>query len=92
MGQVGVDGAGAVPQKSGKVMHLPGLPGFQDHGNRGPLLGPHQMLLQSGQRQKRRHGDMVFVHAAVGEDQDIGALPDDPVHLYEQIINRLLKT
>ncbi len=34
---------------------------------------------------------MVFVHAAVGEDQDICALPDDPVHLYEQIINRLLK-
>ena len=48
MGQVGVDGAGAIPQKGCEMMHLPGLPGFQDHGNRGSLLGPYQMLLQAG--------------------------------------------
>ena len=45
VGQVGVDGAGTVPQQGGKMMHLPGLPGFQDHGHRGPFLGPYQMLL-----------------------------------------------
>ena len=34
---------------------------------------------------------MIFIHAPVREDQDIGAFADCPVYLDEQVVDRFLQ-
>ena len=64
---------GAVAQEGGEVVDVPRLGALQDHGDRGALFRPHQILLQGGHRQQGGDGDMVLVHPPVGEDEDVGA-------------------
>ena len=63
--QIGVDGAGAIPQKGCKMVHLPGLPGLQYHCKGRPFFRLNQMLLQSGHGQQGGDGHMVFIYAPV---------------------------
>ena len=65
LGQIGVDGLGAVAQEGGEVVDVPGLGALQDHGDCGALFRPHQILLQGGHRQQRGDGYMVLVHPTV---------------------------
>ena len=55
------------------MVHIARLCAFEDDGDRGALLRAHQILLHGGDRQQRRDGDMVLIHAAVGEDEDVRA-------------------
>ena len=71
--EIGVDGARAVAEEGGEVVHIARLCAFEDDGDRGALLRAHQILLHGGDRQQRRDGDMVLIHAAVGEDEDVRA-------------------
>ena len=86
VGQVGVDGAGAVAQQTGEVVHLPGLPGLQNEGHGRALLGLHQVLVHRRHRQQGRDGYVVFVHPTVGQDQDGGPLAVGLVHLDKQLL------
>ncbi len=45
LGQIGIDGAGAIAEKRCKVMHLPGLPGLHDKRHACFLLRHHQMTV-----------------------------------------------
>ena len=65
LGQIGVDGLGAVAQEGGEVVDVPRLRALQDHGDGGALFCPHQVLLQSGDRQQGGDGHVVFVHPPV---------------------------
>ena len=78
-GQVGVDGRRAVPQKCREVVDLPRLRSFQHQRDRRPLFGPDQVFGDGRNRQQRGDRHMVFIHPAVGEDDDVIAVPVGPV-------------
>ena len=80
VGQVGVHGPYAEAQKGRDLMHVPGFAALQDQGHRRPLPGLHQVLFHGRHRQQRRDRHMVLVHAAVRENNDVGALGRGPVH------------
>ena len=91
MGQIGVDRPRAEAQQRGEVVNVAGLAALQNDGNGGALLGAHQMLLQRRHRQQRRDGHMVFIHAAVGQDQDVGAVAVGAVAADEQPVQRTVQ-
>src|SRR5699024_1246365 len=72
VGEVGVDGAGAVAQQGRKVVHLPRLGAFEDKAQGGRLFGADQILAHRRHRQQAGDGDVVFVDVPVGEDDDVG--------------------
>ena len=84
LGEIRVDGLGAVAQERREVVDVPGLRALQDHGHGGALFRPNQILLQGGDRQQGGDGNMVLVHTAVRQDQDVGAVFIGPVRLHEQ--------
>ncbi len=90
--QIGVDRPCPVAQQRSKMMYIPRLGRFEDHRYRRALAGTHQMLLQRRNRQQRRDRHMVFVHATVRKDDDVGAVPEGPVcgdpHLVERALQR----
>ena len=55
------------------MMHIARLRTLEDHGDRRALLCPDQILLYSRNGQQRRDRNVVFVHAAIGKDQNIRA-------------------
>ena len=65
-------------------MDVPGLRTLQNEGDGGALLGADQILLQGADRQQRGNGHMVFIHAPVGENENVGTLLVGPVHVDEQ--------
>ncbi|MPM52524.1 hypothetical protein SDC9_99284 [bioreactor metagenome] len=89
--EIGIHGLRAIAQQRGKMMHVPRLRAFQNHGQGGALLGAHQMLLQGGNRQKGGDGHVVFIHAPVGENQDIRPLAVSPVAVDKQAVQRVLQ-
>ena len=91
VGQIRVDRPRAEAQQRGEVVHVAGLAALQDHGDGGALLGAHQVLLQRGDRQQRGNGHVVFIHAAVGQDQDVRAVAVGPVAADEQAIQRAIQ-
>ena len=86
--QIRIDGAGPVAQQRREMMHLARLSGLQNDGDAGPLLRPHQMLLQSGYRQQRRDRHMILVHSPVGQNENVHSVPVGPVRLHEQAVDR----
>ena len=89
--QIGVYRTGAVSQQRGKMMHFPWLSGFQDQRQRRLFFRVDQMLVNGGNRQKRRHGHMIFIHPTVGKYQDIGAVLIRFIHLHKQPVDRTLQ-
>lgn len=48
------------------------------------------MLVYGGNCQQRRDCNMVFIHTAVGKNQDIRTLPVRLIHLYEQMLQHAI--
>ena len=48
------------------------------------------MLVYGGNCQQRRDCNMVFIHTAVGKNQDIRTLPVRLIHLYEQMLQHTI--
>ena len=92
MCQIGVDGAGTIAQQGGKVMHLAGFCAFQNEGQRGALLGADQVLRNRRHGQQTGNGHMVFIHIAVGQDDDVGTLLVSTIHFKEDAVNGLFQT
>ena len=91
LGQVGVDGPGTVAKQGRKVVNVPGLRGFQDHGHRRPLLGADQILLGGGDGKQGGNRHVVFIHPPVRQNDDIGAVPVGPVHLNEEPVQGIFQ-
>ena len=72
-------------------MHLARLAAFQNDRQRGSALGDDKMTVKRGDRQQRRNGKMVLVHAPVGEDEDVRPLVVRLIRLDEQAGDRLGK-
>ena len=89
--QIRIDGAGSVAQKRGEVVDLPRLAALQYERQLRPVLRADQVLLHGGNRQQRRDRKMIFVHIPVGEDEEIGPLPQRAVRLEEQIFQGVLQ-
>ncbi len=66
LGQIRVNGLGAVAQEGGKVMHISWFCALQDHRDGRTLLGTNQILLQSADRQQGGNRNMVLIHTPVG--------------------------
>ena len=92
MCQIRVDCAGTIAQQGCKMMHLSWFTGLQNDGHGCSLLGPYQMLLESGYRQQRRDCHMVLIHTAVRQDQNIHAITICTVSFHEQSVNRFFQT
>ena len=90
--KIGIDRAGTIAQKGGKMMHLPRLTGLQNNCHSGSLFRAHKVLMQGGNGKQRRNRHMVLVHASVREDQHIDAVPVRSVHLHKEPVDRLLQT
>ena len=88
MCQIGADCPGAEAQKGGHLVHVPGLAALQDQGDGSAPFCLHQMLLDTGDCQQGRNGHMVFIHAAVGQDDDITALSRCAVHSNVELVQR----
>ena len=91
VGQIGVDGPGAVTQQRGEVVDVPGLGALQDHGDGRALLGADQVLLQGRHGQQGGNGHVVLVHAPVREDDDIGPVAVGPVAVDEEMVQGLFQ-
>ena len=87
LGEIGVDGAGTITQQGCKMVDIPRLCGFQNDGDRRPLFGAHQILLNGGHRQQGRNGHVIFVHAPVRENDDVCAVPIGTVTFHKQPIH-----
>lgn len=70
--QIGVDRPCAISQQRGKMMHIARFAAFKDDGNSRAPLGAHQMLLHCRNCEQRGNRNMIFIHAAIGEDDNIG--------------------
>src|SRR5260370_5745073 len=58
-------------------MHdLAGFAGFDDQGHLRALPFAHQIIVQRGQGQQRRNRRVVFVEAAIAQNQDAIAIAD----------------
>ena len=86
LGEIGVDGLGTVAQKGGEVVNVPGLRALQNHGDRCPLFGPNQVLLQGAHRQEGGNRHVILIHAPVRENDNVGALLIGPVHIHHQTV------
>ena len=72
-GQVGIDGAGAVADQQGEVMHLARLAALEDQADLGARAFADQVMMHAGDRQQRRDRRVVAVDAAVGQDDEVVA-------------------
>ena len=72
VGQVGVHRPGAVAQKGGHLVHVPGFPTLQNDGDRRTLSRLDEVLLQGRHRQQGGDGHVVLIHPPVREDQQVG--------------------
>ena len=91
VGEVGVDGAGAVAQQGREVVDLPRLGALEDEGEGGGLLGADQVLAHRRHRQQAGDGDVVLVDAAVGQDDDVGPVLIGAVHLQKDPVDGLFQ-
>ena len=91
LGQIGIDGAGAVAEQGRELVHLSGLAALQNQGHAGPLLGGNQMLVQARHSQQGGNRHMVLIHAPVRDNQDIDALPVRPVRIHVQAVHSLFQ-
>ena len=87
--QIRIDGACAVGKQRGKVMHLARLAAFQHDRKRGAAFCDDQMLMQRRHREQGRNCQTVFIHAPVGQNQDVRAVVDRLVRFDKQAVDRL---
>ena len=68
-----------------------GLCGLQNNGDSGTALIADEVLLNGRYRKKRRDGDMVLIHATVGQDDDVGAVLISLVALDKEMVDSLFQ-
>ena len=74
-GEVGIHRARAVADEQREVMHLARLAALDDEADLRARAFADQVMVHAGHGQQRGDGRVLGVHAAVGEDHDVGARP-----------------
>ena len=67
--QIRIDRARPIAAEQGEVHHFARLAGFGDQRNLSSRFFPHQQVVHGGQRQQAWDGRVIFVHAAIGKNQ-----------------------
>ena len=67
--EIGIDRARAVSAEQSKVHDFAGLAGFGDQRNLCSRFFPDQQIVYRGQRQQARDWSVIFIHAAIGKNQ-----------------------
>jgi len=68
---VGIDRLGTIACQGGKMMDLQGRPGLHHQARLGAQALADQMVVHGGGCQQRRDSDIVGIHVAVRQDQDV---------------------
>ena len=89
--QIRIDCTCTISEECCEMMYLSRLTGLQDQGKGSALLCFYKMLMYCGNRQQGRDRHMVLIHTAVRKDQDVCALTEGFVYLYEQTVNGTFK-
>ena len=89
--KVRVDRPRAVAEQRCKMVHIARLRALEDDGDRGAFLGADQILFDRRNRKQRRHGNVVLVHAAVGQNDDIRAVAIGAVTFDKQLVQCLFQ-
>src|SRR5262249_54442262 len=71
--EVRIDGAAAVPDQQGKVVHLARFSGFKDQSDACARAFPNQVMVNAGNRKHGRNWSHVGPNSTVGENDDIEA-------------------
>lgn len=90
--QIRIDRAYPIAEQQRIMMHFPRLARFQQQADLRPRPLPNEMVMQAGYRQQRRNGRFLFADAAVGEDEQIVPLPNDPIRRFAHRLQRLAET
>src|SRR5262249_29249181 len=90
--EVGVDGAAAVANEQGEMMHFARFARFEHQTHAGASAFPNEVMVQAGNGQQRRDGGVVEVNAAVGKNDDVVALLDRLAGLSKQGVQGLFQT
>ena len=69
--KVGIDGGAAVTNERAEVMHFARLAGFEHQSDARALAFANQEMVQRGNGQQRGNDGVVFIHAAIAEDDDV---------------------
>ncbi len=88
-GDVRVDGAGPVTDEQGKVMDFARFAGFQNQADARAGAFANEMMMQTGHGQQGGNGSQFLVHAAVGQNEDIGAGLDRAGGAHAKVLHRL---
>ena len=71
-----MDGFCTESGKNGKVMNFTCRSGFNHQTCRGSQSFLDQMQVNGRRGQQRRNGNVIGVHLAIGQDQDVAAILD----------------
>ena len=85
--QVWIDSTCAITKKCCEMMYFSRFTGLQDQRKGCTLLCFYKVLMHCGNSKKRRDRHMVLIYATVRKDQDICALTESLINLYEQAVN-----
>ena len=77
-GEIRVDRPRAVTDQQREMMHFARLAGFQHQTDPRARAFPDQMMMQPGHGQQGGNGRHLLVHAAIGQNQNIGSRLDLP--------------
>ena len=64
-GEIGIDGAGAIPEQQREMHHLARLARLDNEGDLIPGFLAHQVIVHGRQRQQTGNGRVLFIHSPV---------------------------
>ena len=89
--EIGVDRLRAVAEQGGEMVHRARLRALENEGERRALFGADEIFLHRGHREQGGDRHVVFVHAAVGENEDVRPLLIGPVAGHKEALHRRLQ-
>ncbi len=91
-GHVGIDRVGPVADEGREVVHLAGLAGFENDRDLGAGALLDEVVVQASHDEKRRHGRVLRVDVAIGENEEIAPVGDHRVGLEAERIEGFLQS
>ena len=85
--QVGVNGAAAVADQQGEVVHLPGFPRLQHNPHLSAGAVANQMVVQPRHRQQGRDGGLFGADPAIAEDNQANALGNGGIRRRKDVLH-----
>ncbi len=90
-GQVWINCPGAIADQESKMHDFAGLSGFHDNSSTAAQAGTDQVVMQTGGSQQGGDWCMVRINVAVGQDNNVHAVPAGGFGFGEQVFQRRLK-